>query len=117
MARSRYRCAKPAHAIAAWAAMQTLHWRTTTSKGIVIGPQVVVRSPAMPFQESSRTQELKSRLLQFIAEHIEPNQCAYEEEVARNRREGDLFRPLALIAKLKPLAREAGLWNLFLPKS
>ncbi|MBY0234141.1 MAG: acyl-CoA dehydrogenase family protein, partial [Burkholderiaceae bacterium] len=39
------------------------------------------------------------------------------EEVEANRRAGDAWVPTRLIEELKPLARQAGLWNLFLPKS
>jgi acyl-CoA dehydrogenase len=71
----------------------------------------------MEFEYSPRVREMQDRLLKFFDQHIYPNEKAYEQEVAANRRSGDAFRPTTVIEKLKPLARDAGLWNLFLPKS
>jgi len=71
----------------------------------------------MAFAESKRVIELKAKLLKFFDEHIYPHQETYEKEVAQNRRDGDAFKPVEIIEKLKPLARKAGLWNLFLPHS
>ncbi|QOY96387.1 acyl-CoA dehydrogenase family protein [Massilia sp. UMI-21] len=72
----------------------------------------------MDFAYSERCQELQARLLAFMADHIYPNEHAFEQEIAANARErGTRWLPLELIEGLKPLAREAGLWNLFLPRS
>src|SRR5213080_5235039 len=46
-------------------------------------------------------------------EHIYPNEKRYHEQIAI----GDRWQPTAIIEELKPKAREAGLWNLFLPDS
>lgn len=72
----------------------------------------------MDFAYSERCKELQARLLAFMDEHIYPNEHAFGEEIAANGRDrGTRWLPLALIERLKPLAREAGLWNLFLPRS
>jgi acyl-CoA dehydrogenase len=71
----------------------------------------------MAFVDSPRVVELKAQLLKFFDEHIYPNEETYEKEVEQNRNAGDAFKPVAIIEKLKPLARKAGLWNLFLPHS
>ena len=72
----------------------------------------------MDFAYSERCRELQARLLAFMDEHIYPNENAVNEELAANARErGSRWLPLELIERLKPLAREAGLWNLFLPRS
>eukprot|EP01114_Cavostelium_apophysatum_P023776 TRINITY_DN9068_c0_g1_i1.p2 TRINITY_DN9068_c0_g1~~TRINITY_DN9068_c0_g1_i1.p2 ORF type:complete len:411 (-),score=88.71 TRINITY_DN9068_c0_g1_i1:742-1974(-) len=72
----------------------------------------------MDFAYSERCQELQERLPAFMDEHIYPNERAFGEEIAANARDkGTRWLPLELIERLKPLAREAGLWNLFLPKS
>jgi len=72
----------------------------------------------MDFAYSERCRELQARLLAFMDEHIYPNERAFSEEIAANAVEkGTRWLPLALIERLKPLAREAGLWNLFLPRS
>ena len=67
----------------------------------------------MNFDEGARTLELKQRLEAFMDEHIYPNE-------ARFFRESMELGPWAVwpvVEELKPLAREAGLWNLFLPES
>jgi len=56
----------------------------------------------------SSVSELSGLLVRFMDEHIYPNEKRYVEEIAADRR-----RPSPLIEELKPLAREAGLWNLF----
>jgi acyl-CoA dehydrogenase len=72
----------------------------------------------MNFDYSDRCKELQARLLAFMDEHIYPNEKLFKEEVDRNGATGgDRWIPTALIERLKPLAREQGLWNLFLPKS
>jgi acyl-CoA dehydrogenase len=72
----------------------------------------------MDFDYSPRTKELQARLLAFMDQHIYPNEKAFHEEVERNGREkGNRWIPTGLIERLKPLAREQGLWNLFLPRS
>jgi len=65
----------------------------------------------MDFEYSPRTRELRSRLLDFMSSRIYPNEEAYAKQVA----DGDRFSPPPLMAGLKNEAREAGLWNLFLP--
>ncbi|MBZ2207511.1 acyl-CoA dehydrogenase family protein [Massilia soli] len=72
----------------------------------------------MDFDYSDRCKELQARLLAFMDEHIYPNEKAFKQEVDSNGRDkGDRWIPTELIERLKPLAREQGLWNLFLPKS
>ena len=71
----------------------------------------------MDFEYSERCNALRTRLLAFMDEHIYPNEKAYKEEVDRNGAAGNRWVPTVLIERLKPLAREQGLWNLFLPKS
>ncbi|HEY0878909.1 MAG TPA: acyl-CoA dehydrogenase family protein [Zeimonas sp.] len=71
----------------------------------------------MDFATSPRSQELQHRLLKFMNENIQPNEHRYHEEIAANRRAGNAWQPPRLLEELKPKAREAGLWNLFLPRS
>ncbi|WP_426176289.1 acyl-CoA dehydrogenase family protein [Massilia sp. TWR1-2-2] len=72
----------------------------------------------MNFDYSERCKELQGRLLAFMDEHIYPNEKAFKQEIDRNGVEkGNRWIPTALIERLKPLAREQGLWNLFLPQS
>ncbi|UJB21571.1 MULTISPECIES: acyl-CoA dehydrogenase family protein [Lysobacter] len=71
----------------------------------------------MDFAPSARTQEYLQRLQAFIAEHVAPFDAQYRRENAQTNAGADWrqWRVHPRIAQLKALAREAGLWNLFLP--
>jgi acyl-CoA dehydrogenase len=71
----------------------------------------------MEFNYSDRTQALRERLLAFMDKHIYPNEAVFYKEIADNRDRGNAWLPTKIVEQLKPLARELGLWNLFLPKS
>jgi len=62
------------------------------------------------FEFSEKTKELQRRLQAFMAEHIYPNEPRFQDEIERDR-----WKPTRVIEELKPKARAAGLWNLFLP--
>src|ERR1700688_2240334 len=64
----------------------------------------------MNFDFSEKTKGLQRRLQAFMDEHIYPSEQRFEAEVERNR-----WKPSQIIEELKPQARAAGLWNLFLP--
>ena len=64
----------------------------------------------MNFAFSEKTTSLQRRLQAFLDEHIYPNEQRYEAEIERNR-----WQPTQIVEELKPKARAAGLWNLFLP--
>ena len=69
----------------------------------------------MTGQYSTKTRDLLQRLSAFFDQHIYPNEERYLREVEANRRAGDAWVPSRVIDELKPIARRAGLWNLFLP--
>ena len=71
----------------------------------------------MDFAYSSKVEELRARLLDFMDEHIYPNEHQFAKEVAANRAKGNAWIPTEIIEELKPKARDIGLWNLFLPRS
>ncbi len=71
----------------------------------------------MDFNYSDRCNALRARLLRFMDEYIYPNDHTYHEQIAANRKAGNPWVPVQIIEDLKPKARDAGLWNLFLPKS
>jgi acyl-CoA dehydrogenase len=72
----------------------------------------------MEFEYSARCSELREKLLKFMDQHIYPNEHAYKKEIDNNGKEkGNRWLATQIIEDLKPLAREQGLWNLFLPKS
>jgi len=64
----------------------------------------------MSFEPSEKTKMLAERITAFMHEHIYPNEARYHDEIARDR-----WKPTRIIEELKPKARAAGLWNLFLP--
>jgi acyl-CoA dehydrogenase len=64
----------------------------------------------MNFDLSEKTKGLQLRLLAFMDEHTYPNEQRYYNEIERNR-----WQPTRIVEVLKPKARSAGLWNLFLP--
>ncbi|MGY0195303.1 acyl-CoA dehydrogenase family protein [Leptothrix sp. BB-4] len=66
-------------------------------------------------EPSPRTRDLLERLNAFYERHIYPNEGRYAAEIDAARRAGNPWIVSPLIEELKPLAREAGLWNLFLP--
>jgi acyl-CoA dehydrogenase len=71
----------------------------------------------MDFQYSDKVKDLQSRLLAFMDEHVFPSEQRYFDEVETNRRNGNAWQPTRVIEALKHKARDAGLWNLFLPES
>jgi len=71
----------------------------------------------MHFDYTDKVKGLRERLLAFMDEHIYPNESRFFAEIATNRAKGNAWTPTTLIEELKPKARAAGLWNLFLPQS
>jgi alkylation response protein AidB-like acyl-CoA dehydrogenase len=67
----------------------------------------------MQFDYSPRTQEMLERLRAFMDEHIYPNEATYEEQAHK----GERWKVIQIIEDLKPKARAAGLWNMFVPPS
>ena len=63
---------------------------------------------------SEKSLQLQARLSDFMDQHIYPNEDRYSQqlEAAQNR-----FAPLPLTDELKRSARDAGLWNLFVPEN
>lgn len=65
------------------------------------------------YEHSTKSNELSTRLLEFMDEHIYPNEenYAHQLKTAANR-----FAPLPLMDELKLKAKAVGLWNLFVPE-
>ena len=68
----------------------------------------------MDFALSARTEELRARLANFVAERVDPAEAVYAEQVAAS---GDPHFHPPVMEDLKAEARARGLWNLFLPGS
>ncbi len=66
----------------------------------------------MDFQPSPRCIEFSERLSAFMDEHVYPAEEVYERQL---RESGDPHHQPQVMEDLKTRAREAGLWNMFLP--
>jgi acyl-CoA dehydrogenase len=71
----------------------------------------------MDFSHSDKVRDLQRKVRAFMDEHIYPAERRFDEEVDRNRRDGNAWRTSEVIEDLKRKARAAQLWNLFLPDS
>lgn len=69
----------------------------------------------MNFNYSAKTLDMQARMEAFFATHIMPNERRYDEDVATNTATGRRWTPTNIIEELKPKAKAAGLWNLFMP--
>lgn len=65
----------------------------------------------MYFDYSDKVKDLQKRVTAFMEDHVYPNEQRWKDEIAA----GDRWQPVAVVEELKPKARAAGLWNLFLP--
>ena len=68
----------------------------------------------MDFSPSPRAAELTGLVQEFLARHVEPVAAAYQREVSRQA-DPQHWVESPVLAELRGLAREQGLWNLFLP--
>jgi acyl-CoA dehydrogenase len=66
----------------------------------------------MDFASSARAEELRTELLDFMDEHVYPNEQLYRRQIAES---GDPHTHAPILDDLKIEARKRGLWNLFLP--
>jgi acyl-CoA dehydrogenase len=66
----------------------------------------------MDFQPSERCIEFQERLQTFMDKHVYPAEPIYQRQLAES---GDPHHQPAVMEELKTQAREAGLWNMFLP--
>jgi len=67
----------------------------------------------MDFIHSEKVQKLQARVSAFMDQHVYPNEHKFHEQVD----EGDRWQPTQVVEDLKKLAKQEGLWNLFLPQS
>jgi len=67
----------------------------------------------MVFEFSDKVKDLQKRVAAFMDEHVYPNEGKYNEHCQGPNK----WKPVPVIEELKPKARAAGLWNLFLPAS
>lgn len=65
----------------------------------------------MDFALTSKQAYWQGRVRDFIETEIRPRKHIYYEQ----QKQGDRWKVIQIIEDLKPLARKAGLWNLFMP--
>ncbi|WP_216216539.1 acyl-CoA dehydrogenase family protein [Amycolatopsis aidingensis] len=66
----------------------------------------------MDFAFDSKTEELRTRLLAFMDEHVYPAEPVFAEQLAQRE---DPWAGVPIVAELQAEARRRGLWNFFLP--
>jgi acyl-CoA dehydrogenase len=66
----------------------------------------------MDFAYSSKVEDYRRRMTDFMASHVHPAESAYDEQMLAA---GDPHHHPQIIEDLKAEARRQGLWNLFLP--
>ncbi|MCS0673792.1 acyl-CoA dehydrogenase [Cytobacillus firmus] len=69
----------------------------------------------MDFSYSSKVQELIRKLNVFMEEKVYPNESLYEQQLNEQESRWNAIPPI--MEELKRKAKDAGLWNLFLPES
>lgn len=69
----------------------------------------------MDFSYSARVKELQTRLINFMEEHVYPNENIYEQQL--NDQKNRWSAVPQVMEDLKEKAKTEGLWNLFLPES
>src|SRR6185503_1210212 len=79
-------------------------------------PGSVAQRRASMFEFSEKSKSYQKRVGAFFHQHILPND-AKVAEAAHNGNNGDRWQPIQIIEDLKEKAKEAGLWNMFLPES
>ena len=71
----------------------------------------------MDFTYSDKVKAMQAKINRFMDEHIYPSEHRFHQEIEDNRAKGNPWIPTKVIEELKPKARAANLWNLFLPRS
>jgi acyl-CoA dehydrogenase len=69
---------------------------------------IETRAPITP-----RASDLAARVARFMEEHVYPNERLFHQQIA----DGDRWQAVPIVEEIKPKAKKAGLWNLFLPES
>jgi acyl-CoA dehydrogenase len=71
----------------------------------------------MEFSYSDKVIELQKRVTAFMDAHVYAAEEVFDAEMDAARKNGNPWVPTKIVEELKQKAREAGLWNLFLPES
>ena len=71
----------------------------------------------MHFQHSERSKELQERISHFMDEHIFPSEEIFAQQMEEFAKQGDRWQVPQIIEDKKKIAKDEGLWNLFLPEN
>ena len=71
----------------------------------------------MEFSYSDKVVDLQQRVTAFMDAHVYAAEAVFEAEMDAARKNGNAWVPTKIVEELKQKARDAGLWNLFLPES
>ena len=71
----------------------------------------------MDFSHSDKVRGLQEQVQIFMDAHVYPAEPRFDEEMQKNRLDGNPWRATAVMEELKRKARAQNLWNLFLPHS
>ncbi|MCF8469273.1 MAG: acyl-CoA dehydrogenase family protein [Parvibaculum sp.] len=71
----------------------------------------------MNFEHTDKVKELLTRLERFMDTYIYPNEKTYDAQMQAFRDAGNPWQVPQILEDLKPVAKDEGLWNLFLPES
>lgn len=71
----------------------------------------------MHFQHSERSKELQERISHFMDEHIFPSEEIFSQQMEEFAKQGDRWKIPQIIEDKKKIAKDEGLWNLFLPEN
>ncbi|MFF2588873.1 acyl-CoA dehydrogenase [Peribacillus butanolivorans] len=69
----------------------------------------------MNFSYSEKVVKLQERVINFMEEHVYPNEKVYKEQLNQQKTRWSRVPPI--MEELKKKAKAEGLWNLFLPES
>ncbi|MEZ5118863.1 MAG: acyl-CoA dehydrogenase family protein [Candidatus Nanopelagicales bacterium] len=69
----------------------------------------------MDFEPSTKAQDYLQRLSAFMDSEVYPAEAVYEQQMTEQAASGQAHQSPPVVEHLKARAREAGLWNLFLP--
>lgn len=69
----------------------------------------------MDFTHSPKAQDLITRVQKFMDEHILPNEQTYFQQLGGDHEDWTQWKTPEIMHEWKAMAKEQGLWNLFLP--
>ncbi|WP_342615313.1 acyl-CoA dehydrogenase family protein [Peribacillus frigoritolerans] len=69
----------------------------------------------MNFEHTQKVKDLEKKLTEFMEKHVYPNESIYKKQLAAQESRWSEIPPI--LSELTTKAKEAGLWNLFLPDS